>query len=152
MSDRNAIQRAFDEFGRVAGFEKRSGSWYGRSEEIISVTNLQKSNYGPRYFLNQGFWLLALGEERCPKEPKCHIRIRMGSLAPDVAARLDELLNLDCYVTDDERFTLLLSLMNERLLPVIKRGSSIDGLRAMCADGLFKGAGIRGEAQQLLSL
>src|SRR6476659_6179213 len=46
MAERNAIQRAFDDF---AGFEKKSGSWYRISGEVISVSNLQKSQYGPVY-------------------------------------------------------------------------------------------------------
>lgn len=40
MSERNAVQQAFDRFGQEAGFEKRSGSWYRRSDEVISIFNL----------------------------------------------------------------------------------------------------------------
>jgi hypothetical protein len=30
VSERDAVQRAFDQFGKESGFEKRSGSWYSR--------------------------------------------------------------------------------------------------------------------------
>lgn len=43
MSTRNVAQRAFDEFGRGAGFEKKSGSRWWHGEEVMAVLNLQKS-------------------------------------------------------------------------------------------------------------
>jgi hypothetical protein len=73
---------SFDQFGKEAGLEKKSGSWYGRSDEVISISNLQKSQYGPQYYFNQAFWLRQLGDERFPKENKSHIRARLGSLLP----------------------------------------------------------------------
>jgi hypothetical protein len=67
MSGRNAVQQAFDRFGQDAGFEKKSGSWSRAGDEVISISNLQKSQYGPQYFFNQGFWLRELDDERYPK-------------------------------------------------------------------------------------
>jgi hypothetical protein len=49
MSERNAIQRAFDSFGRDAGFEKKAGSWYHRGVDVIAISNPQKSQYRPHY-------------------------------------------------------------------------------------------------------
>ncbi|MGH2571996.1 MAG: DUF4304 domain-containing protein [Actinomycetota bacterium] len=55
MSEPNAVQQAFHLFGREAGFEKRSGSWYRHGEAVIAISNLQKSQYGPKFYFNQGF-------------------------------------------------------------------------------------------------
>lgn len=151
MSDRNSIQRAYDEWGRASGFEKKSGSWYRLGDEVISVSNLQKSQYGPSYYFNQAFWLRQLGEERYPQHNKCHIRLRLGSLLGESSARLDQLLNLDYPMADTDRGEELTGILNGRLLPVIERGSSLAGLRSLLDEGAFKAAGIRGPAQQLLA-
>ena len=94
MNERNAVQQAFDSFGTESGFEKKSGSWYRRSPEVTAVSNLQKSQYGPKYYFNQGFWLRSLGGEPFPKENKCHIRARLESLVPEERSGIDHLLDL----------------------------------------------------------
>ena len=95
MSERNAIHRVFDEFFRDAGYEKKSGSWYRRGEGVIAVSNLQKSQYGPRYYLNQGFWLCQLGDEHHPKPHKLHVQVRLEGLLPAAEERINELLDLN---------------------------------------------------------
>ena len=56
MSTRNIIQTTFDEFGKALDGSKKSGSWYITGPDAIAVLNLQKSQYGPRYYLNVGLW------------------------------------------------------------------------------------------------
>jgi len=151
MSERNVVQRAFDEFGRDARFEKKSGSWYRHGQEVIAVSNLQKSQYGPRYYFNQGFWLRELGDERYPKPNKCHVQARLEGLLPAAEERINELLDLECEMSDEQRIHELRALLDDELLPLIERGSTIDGLRAMLADGTLRRAGIRGPAQPVLA-
>jgi hypothetical protein len=151
VSERDAVQRAFDQFGKQAGFEKKSGSWYQRAEEVISVSNLQKSQYGPQYYFNQAFWLRQFGDERSPKENNCHIRARLGSLLPDQADTIERLLDLDHQMPDEQRVEELVGLLRERLLPLIERGETVAGLRGLLDEGAFKAAGIRGPAQEALA-
>lgn len=149
MNGSNSVQELFDDFGRGAGLEKRSGSWYHRSSDVIAVSNLQKSQYAHKYYWNQGFWLLPLGESKFPAENKCHIRIRLGSLFPDVAETLDALLDLDQAVND--RTTRLHQILEQRLLPVIKRGATIGGLKSLLDEGAFNAGGVSAAAQGFLS-
>jgi Domain of unknown function (DUF4304) len=151
VSRRNAIQQGYDRFGREAGFTKASGSWYGYSPEVISVTNLQKSQYGPRYFLNQCFWIRAVGDERYPPPSRCHIQTRAEGLVPSMERKMSDLLDLDTMVDEDARSTEVERLLIGELLPVIRRADSVDGLRGMLADGLLAHAGITLPAQQALA-
>lgn len=91
MSERNALQRA--SIGS-AGFEKKSGSLYRRGDEVIEISNLQKSQYGPQYYFNQGFWLRELDDEPFPKSNLAHIAARIEDLLPEVEQRVGELLDL----------------------------------------------------------
>lgn len=151
MSQRDPAQRAFDSFAKEAGLEKRSGSWYGDGDETITVSNLQRSDYGPSYYVNQAFWLKQLGDDRYPKEWKCHIRARLGSMLPaDPAATAARLLDLGNELADEHREAELRDLLVAHLGPIIDRGGSIAGLREMVADGTLQGAAIRGPAQAIL--
>ncbi len=150
MSERNAIQRTFDAWGKASGFEKKSGSWYSATDEVISVSNLQKSQYGPSYYINQAFWLRQLGEERYPKHNRCHIQLRLGSLLGERSARFNQLLDLDQPIAESVRTEELTAVLDHDLLPLIQRSQSVAGLRTLVAEGAFKAAGIRGPAQHLL--
>jgi hypothetical protein len=151
MSERNAVQQAYDRFGQENGFEKKSGSWYRQGEEAIGTVNLQKSQYGPQYYLNVGFWLRELGDERHPKLTDWHISARIEDLVPEVEERIGQLLDLEHPMPDDERSTELVALLNDRLLPLLERGSTVAGLRSMRADETFIAAVIRVPAQELLA-
>ena len=152
MSRRNALQAAFDRFGTENGFEKKSGSWYRRSDEVIAVSNLQKSQYGPQYYFNQGFWLRELNDVRYPRSNEAHIVARLEDLVPEVEQRLGELLDLECEMSDEQRIGELVALLGERLLPLIERAVTIAGLRTLIDDGTFAAAGIRGPAQAMLGI
>ncbi len=152
MSERNAVQLGFDRFGREAGFEKKSGSWYGRGDEVIAISNLQKSQYGPQYYFNQGFWLRQLDDEAFPKSNLAHIAARIEDLLPDVEQRVGELLDLEFEMPEEQRVDELVALLKDHLLPLIERGGSIAGLRSMVDDGTFVAAGIRGPAQEALGI
>jgi hypothetical protein len=151
MSERNAVQRAFDQLGKEAGFEKKSGSWYRRGDEVIAVSNLQKSQYGPKYYFNQGFWLRQVADERFPKDHKCHIRARVEDLLPEDASRIEQLLDLDYAMPDEQRVEELVALLNDRLLPLIERGSTVAGLRALRDEGVFRTAGVTGPALEAMA-
>lgn len=141
MSERDPTQQAFDRFGRETGLRKKSGSWYRHSTEVISVSNLQRSQFGPAYYLNQAFWLVALGDEQFPKESKCHVRTRLDAVCPDESERLANLLDLDWTMAPERRIDELVGLLRAHLLPLIYGGETLVGLRAMC-DGPLKDAAL----------
>jgi hypothetical protein len=152
VSKRNAVQQAFDRFGQEAGFEKRSGSWYRHGEEVISISNLQKSQYGAQYYVNQGFWLRQLADVRYPKSNEAHIATRLEDLMLDAEEEIGMLLDLERELPDQQRIDELNALLNQRLLPLIERGGSIAGLRSMVDGGTLAGAGISGPAQEALGI
>lgn len=151
MSERNVVQQAFDRFGQRAGFEKRSGSWYRHGEEVIAVSNLQKSQYGTSYYFNQAFWLRELGKEQYPKPNECHVQARLEDLLPEADSRIAALLDLDNEIADEERAAELGELLEGELLPLIEQGASVRALQAMLETGTLAGAGITGPAQPLLA-
>ena len=149
-SERNAVQRAFDQFGEESGFEKRSASWYCRSEDVIAVSNLQKSQYGLSYYFNQGFWLRQLGAEPLPEPHRCHIRARIGQLLPSEEQQVERLFDLGHDVSDETRIEEITALLRDRLVPLIVRAGSLDGLRALISEGAIPAYLLTGAAQRAL--
>jgi hypothetical protein len=152
VSQRNAIRQGFDRFGKEAGGEKKSGGWYWRSDEVIAVVDLQKSQYGPQYYVNVAFWLRAFGDVRYPKSWKSHIRVRLEALPGVELEEVGCLLDLDCNTPDKQRVDELGGLLVASVIPLIRRGASLDGLRSMIGDGTLKAAAIRGPAQEKLGI
>jgi hypothetical protein len=151
VSRRNVVQEMLERFGREAALEKKSGVWYRRGDGVIGVVDLQKSQYGPKYYLNVGFWLEQLGEERYPKPERSHISVRLETLVPEERERIAKLLDLDDPIGDEERVEELLSVLKGQVLPLLERGSSAAQLQALVKDGTLKGAAIRRPAQELLA-
>jgi hypothetical protein len=90
--------------GRIAsvlkplGYTKRAGTWHRDHGKLISVVNLQKSQWGDDFYLNLGVYLKQLGSENHPAESRCHIRCRAEALAgmpklPGQTKEVDALLN-----------------------------------------------------------
>jgi len=88
---RNVIQTTFDGFMKGAGFSKHSGSWYRDTDDVITVAELQKSQYGLQYYVNIALWLRPLGEAKTPKEQACHVRSRLSLLVGSADGQLEAL-------------------------------------------------------------
>lgn len=150
MRERNVIQQAFDEFGKSAGMTKLCGAWHLRFDEVISLTNLQKSQYGPSYYVNQGWWIVG-AEDKKPDITTCHVRARIESLVAADDREVAALLDLDEEIAGEDRRTALAHLFSVELLQVICAGSTVDGLRTMRRSGQLDHAGIRAPAIDRLS-
>lgn len=150
MADRNVVQRTFDKFGVDSGMTKQSGTWYRTTDEVIEATNLQKSQYGPTYYVNVGWWLRALGEVKFPKDNQWHIGIRLELLTPTRTQEVKHLLDLDSPIAEGERGRRLRELLDSELATVLDETASIDGLRALRREGRLKGAAVRGPATAIL--
>lgn len=148
MAPRNEIQQEFDAFGANAGMLKKSGNWYHASDETISVLNLQKSQYGLSYYFNVGIWITPLGEERFPKEHKCHVRLRLGDLVPQRTEEISALLDLEHDASS--RVERLRDVFERELKPFLASGESLDGLRQLQREGRLAGAFVLGPAMALL--
>jgi hypothetical protein len=133
MGARDDAQQEFDVLGKRLGLVKRSGSWYRTGHEVISVLNLQRSQYGRRYYVNLAFWLTAFGEERFPKEHKCQIRIRLDEVEPDKKAEIERLLDLEEPLPG--RRDALRQIFDSALMPFLDAGGTLAGLRQLYRDG-----------------
>lgn len=151
MSTRNVLRSTFDDFAKAAGFAKKAGTWCRHQDETIAVLELQKSQYGPQYYVNVALWLLVLGEVDCPKEHACHLRSRLDELLPGYEDQLKVVLDLDNpTLAEADRRAKFESILSDQLLPIIGRSSTLEGVKALVADdhlGLFL---ITGSAQRVL--
>lgn len=149
-AERNVIQQTFDNFGKSAAMVKQSGTWYRNTNDVIQAMNLQKSQYGPSYYVNVGWWLRSLGDVKFPKDHQWHIGIRLESLAANRAEEVKALMDLESGISEIERGRQLHELFESELRPVLDRTRSVDGLRALRREGWPKAAAVRGPAILIL--
>jgi len=130
------IQEAIDETLKEAGFHKKAGTWYLDGADTILVVNVQKSNYSDQYYVNLAIWVKAFGEARFPKENKCHIRLRLGSLVGNDAVKC---FNAEETSFDDvTRYNLIKAVMKEHALPLLKSCGTREGIHRRIAEGAFQ--------------
>lgn len=149
---RNVIQTTFDDFMKGAGFSKKSGSWYRTTDDVITVVQLQKSQYGLQYYVNIALWLRPLGEATAPKEQVCHVRTRLSGLVGNEEGQLEALLDLDVPMPDGERAEKLRTFLNAHLGPALEAVASLDSLRDGAGRKVVAASLVRGPAQGLLAV
>jgi hypothetical protein len=106
---RDGIIRALVDTATGYGFRGvRKTNYYRERPETVCVLNLQKSSWGPQFYLNAAVWLTRLGAKRRPKEHECHIIWRVNSLmVGEQSKAFTEALNLDDPMPDERRFSLI---------------------------------------------
>ncbi|BCG84658.1 hypothetical protein MesoLj113c_07680 [Mesorhizobium sp. 113-3-9] len=110
MSDgREIISQALVKTASHYGFRGvRATNFYREWPETICLLNLQKSSWGPQFYLNAAVWFRRLGLERRPKEHNCHIRWRVNSQMEDTRSKaFTQALNLEYGLPDDQRQSIV---------------------------------------------
>ncbi|SIT53874.1 conserved hypothetical protein [Mesorhizobium prunaredense] len=110
MSDgREIVVQALVETASRYGFRGvRATNFYREWPETICLLNLQKSSWGPQFYMNAAVWFTRLGKERRPKEYNCHIRWRVNSQMEDEQSEaFTGALDLDHPMPDDHRYSLI---------------------------------------------
>lgn len=104
---RNAIIETFEIAMQTLDLVEKGDTWYREFPETVFVVNLQRSSYGPSYYVNLGVWISRLSEAKWPKEQDCHLRARLGELIEDFD-KDESLMNLDSMLPDRVRRSQLL--------------------------------------------
>ena len=152
MTSRNVLKQTLDGDAAYAGFSKHSGAWYLRQAETMAVIELQKSEYGPQYYVNVALWLLPLGDSRFPREEKCHIRTRLDALFREEEKRLKQILDLEHPMDEATRETQFRGILENLLIPTLAGCSILAGLKGGVGNRLLKSSLVNREAQRLLGL
>ncbi len=146
----NPLKLAIADALGPAGFSRKGDSWYRKTDEVVEVVNLQKSQYGPQYYFNYALWLLPLGEAAFPKEEKCHIRMRADDIVSS-ETELERLLDLEAANSDAERMFKVAALLKLEFLPFADGCRTIRGLRLFLETGKFRKSMVHFSARQLLN-
>ncbi|MFE4542360.1 DUF4304 domain-containing protein [Arthrobacter sp. NPDC056727] len=152
MNNKNVITTTFDQFAKDLGGRKKSGSWYITRPDSVVVLHLQKSNYGPRYYLNFGLWFLGIGPAQDPKPTHCHLQTRWENLVSETdRPHLEALLDLDHSLMENERNHDLLEALKNWLVPFVDAGGTVSNLATPIGQRLLAKSLLDGDGQKFLS-
>ena len=148
---RNVIQTTFDEFMTSEHFSKKSGSWFRTGGDVITVVNLQKSSYGPQYYVNVALWLRTLGEATFPQEQTCHVRTRLATLIGSDEEGLRSLLDLESDMSETDRRAALTQFLAAHLRPALEAVDGLERLRAPEGQRVLAATLMTAPARQILA-
>jgi hypothetical protein len=146
----DTVKATLRTFAMNAGFVYARGAYYRDQIDTIAVIDLQRSNYSPRYFVNVGLWVKALGHSRYPPEESCHVRTRLTQLTTTEPRKVESLLDLDEQVDDKHRGDALLGILQKELLPILDRTAKISALVGPAGRSLLDRSVVRAEARKYL--
>ena len=146
----NIVQKTLANVMKGLNLAKNGSAWYLRRDETIFVVELQKSNYGPCYFINVAVWLRDLGDTQFPKEHACHIRTRLGELVGD-PDWLTQLLDLEHPLSEPERETELSRALTAEMGWLVAVTASIEALRSDDGTRFRDRSLVTGPAQRLIA-
>jgi hypothetical protein len=80
--DVDSFRRAVHQLLKARGFKRSGMTWRRQQSESLAVLNVQKSNWGPEYYVNVGVFFSELDNVSNPKEYECHVRGRVEPVDP----------------------------------------------------------------------
>ena len=150
MTSHNAVVTAIDTFARKHGFVKKSGAWYRSAHDLVFVIQAQRSQYGPKYYLNLALGLRAVDPSEFPQEHRCQIRTRAEGVLPSGRQALGQLLDFAFPLDDEQRGVQLGRILEIELLPIVKACGSVEMLTEGEGKRLVEGSLVTGPAQSVL--
>ena len=151
MSQPTILAEAIGKPLKHVGFKKKTDTWYLDCDDTITVLNLQKSSYGPKYYINIGIWLKCIGEADMPRTSKCHIQFRWESLIPQDEKQLELLLDLDNrLISDQDRAYEISKMLETYFAPFLSNATSIEGLRSFYKSEGWPSCLVTVRAQEIL--
>jgi len=155
MSTKESAKRVEAEFNAILkplGFNKRARHWVRETAQCFTLVNLQKSQWGDKFYVNLGAFVRQLDPQvTAPLEHHCHYRIRLTELVPDAAA-LERGLDLENEVAEEERFEVISSALRDYGVPWLKSVETLEGMRERLAAGSDKGAAVHLSLRTLLGV
>jgi hypothetical protein len=142
------LQQALAPALKQHGFQKSGATWRKVNDEVVTVLDIQGSQWGPSFYINLGAYLRELGDRARPAERHCHLRTRLTALVPD-RGRLCALLDFESSIPEELRARELESLVVEHALPWLDAVSTIDGARRYCASPARDALSVSAEARAL---
>lgn len=146
---KDAVQAAVAAAARAGGFKGGPRTWRMEVPLGLAVLNLQKSQWGPQYYVNFGLYVRSLGVLPEPRAEQCHYYARAERVDPSQEQRWKELLDLERPIEESQRRREIEAFLSVVVVPFLTSLGSDEGLRAAHADGRLT-QGARVELQQYL--
>lgn len=111
---------------KQSGFKVRGNTSFKEGDGIVFVVNIQKSQYGPVYYINTAAFIGTLESRGFIPEYKCDIRSRIDNhLEPELASILSSALDLTKQFDFNKRISTLTRILFYRIDFLIKVYSKI---------------------------
>lgn len=130
--DTKEFKYLFNNISKNNGFESAFGGWFKESSECIAVLELQKSNFGKKYYLNIKIFIQG-AFNRTYERSKELVQNPMGHITNQI--RDEDVLNLGSTMSVETRKENLENLFNKIIVPYTETALTKLGIREMVKKG-----------------
>ena len=128
------FKKMFGEVAKINGFERAYEGWFQEFNEVITVLDLQRSNYGHFYYLN--IKLFIQGCFGCVYiKSKTLVKVDGGDIFLRQPDNYSNLLNLDIPMEDSERKKGIEEMFNNFIVPFSQQTKTKEGIRELHRKG-----------------
>jgi hypothetical protein len=112
------------------GYTNVKSMFFRRIGEVFTIVDLQKSDFGGRYYINIGLFVDESGHSTQPPPfHKTHLKQRLASIVPQsVRDTLVPATDLEVSMSAAERSTVLTSALEQYAVPYLDSLSTVDGI------------------------
>lgn len=128
--DSKEFKNIFDEVAKRNNFEKAFGGWFIESFECIIVLDLQKSNFGDYYELNNKIFIQGMFGNTYVKG-KNLVKKQTGDIFTRQPNNYKDVFDFDKSMDDDKRKRKLEDLFSEFIKPLTDKALSRQGLKEL---------------------
>lgn len=122
------------------GLKRKGATWYLESPACICLLNLQRSQWGNKYYINLGVLVKQLGHIPFPKENQCHLGIRLSQIVPD-STQLERNLDFeDSSSSDEKRIEAIREAIETHAIPFLSSLQTLDGIKRAFREGTISPA------------
>lgn len=120
-------------------FIKKSSTWRLHREDIITVVNMQRSNFSNSYYINMGFFFKKIEPlNENPFDYQCHLRARIEAFLSTGELDRRALDFEDTTIDDMDRYTAIENAVKKMANVIGEVNSDDDVLRLVKETNLFK--------------
>ena len=115
--EKKELTNILNEILILFGFKKKGNFWIINENAITKMVNLQKSQFGNRFYINYGFIIKDIPLENL----MMHVFNGFGSIEVDENTRIKDLLDLENEISNKDRINELKQMILLRLIPNIEK-------------------------------
>lgn len=146
------LARSINDSLRKRGFKRKGAAWYLEGPECTCLLNLQRSQWGNKYYINLGVLVKQLDNIPSPKENQCHLGVRLSQIVRD-STKLERDLDFEDFASaNEQKVRAVREAIETRAIPFLSSLQTLDGIKHVFREGTISSAFATAKLKKFLGM